>query len=104
MSSAHWGSRPSRARARSMDRGPQGPRSSSPATVGQIAQTSWRHSHLRALIVLAVVAKVTGLIVLFDFSGHALHPFDLVKSLYSRAFEWILVALLIAAVLSWGIR
>jgi len=62
----------------------------------------WDRSFLRGGIAATAIAKVCGLVLLFDWSGRALDPFDLTKSVYSRALEWVLVALLVAALVSFG--
>ena len=49
---------------------------------------------------LAVTAKIAAIVLVFD--PYADQSFDLPKSLASRAFEWILVALLAAAALRHG--
>jgi len=64
--------------------------------------TTWDESRLRVGLVASVVAKVVGLVVLFDWTGRALSPFDLTKSVWSRAWEAVIVALLVGAVVSYG--
>jgi O-antigen ligase/Tfp pilus assembly protein PilF len=64
--------------------------------------TTWNDSRLRVAIVAAIAAKVVGLVLLFDWSGRALNPFDLTKSVWSRALEWGLAALLLIALVSFG--
>src|SRR5437899_522432 len=64
--------------------------------------SSWDRSWLRKAIAVAVVLKVMGLILVVDWTARATNPFDLPKSLYSRALEWVLLALLLAAFVSWG--
>ena len=63
---------------------------------------TWDRSGIRVGIVVAVIAKVAGVVVLFNWSGHTLDPFDLTKSVYSRALEWTLLALLVVALMSYG--
>jgi len=50
--------------------------------------------------VLAVTAKIAAIVLVFD--PYADQSFDLPKSLASRAFEWVLVALLVAGALRHG--
>ena len=64
---------------------------------------SFEDSPLRRALVSLVALKIAGLILVVDVAG--LQAFDLPKSQYSRALEWLIVALLAAAVLrhGWGV-
>ena len=58
------------------------------------------HPLQRAIVVL-VVAKVAGMVLVFDPA--ALQAFDLPKSLFSRALEWVLLGTIALAVIHFGV-
>ncbi|HEY3218276.1 MAG TPA: hypothetical protein VGK15_04225, partial [Candidatus Limnocylindria bacterium] len=65
-------------------------------------QRLFQSSTLRSIIVAVVAAKVALVVVVLDPIGQ--QAFDLPKTLLSHAFGWLLAALLIVAVLDYGIR
>jgi hypothetical protein len=70
--------------------------------LGLAGQSVWERSLVRQLLVTTVAVKVTGLVLVFDWSGKSLHPFDLMKSLWSRSFEWLIASLLLIALVRFG--
>jgi len=67
-----------------------------------VAESLWQRSWLRRAVVVLTTAKVAGLILLFDVTGSTFGLFDLVKSVYSRAIEWLLIGMLLLAITSFG--
>jgi len=62
----------------------------------------WDRSPLRLTLVGLISVKTALLVVLFDWSGKSLNPFDLTKSLASRTLEWPIAAVLALALLRYG--
>ncbi|MDQ2953122.1 MAG: hypothetical protein M3R54_12765, partial [Chloroflexota bacterium] len=63
-------------------------------------QVPFSRSTLQQLLVSLVAIKVAGLVLIFDAVG--LQSFDLPKSLFGRAMEWLIAGALLIAVLRYG--
>ena len=64
------------------------------------ARDAFASSLVRQALVVVLAVKLAGIIAIFD--AHALEAFDLMKSLYSRATEWLIVGLLLLLLAQYG--
>ena len=67
-----------------------------------MSSTDWESSRWRAALVALASLKLALLVVAFDFTGRALNPFDLTKSVFGRWLEWVMCGILLIAVAQWG--
>jgi O-antigen ligase len=77
-------------------RKPASARKTRPAT----GHDAYASSIIRQGLVVVIALKLAGVIAIFD--AHALEAFDLMKSLYSRATEWVIVALIVLLLIRYG--
>jgi len=64
------------------------------------ASDAFEASPLRQILVTLVTLKIVGILLIFDVGG--LQAFDFPKSLFSRAFEWLLAGVLVVALFRHG--
>src|SRR5947209_2043216 len=64
---------------------------------------AWESSRWRLALVALVSLKVSVLVVLVDWTGRSLNPFDLTKSLFSRGLEWLIAGVLVVVLVRYGL-
>src|SRR5438309_2605948 len=65
---------------------------------------AWESSRWRLALVLLVSLKVSLLVVLLDWTGRSISPFDLTKSIFSRGLEWLIAGVLVVVLIRYGLE
>ncbi|HEY3218996.1 MAG TPA: hypothetical protein VGK15_07900, partial [Candidatus Limnocylindria bacterium] len=87
-------------RQRRASGGRRAPAPRTPARNARAGQPGYERDLTRQVLVWLVAVKVAGVVLLFD--PGTLQVFDLTKSIFSRATEWILAAMVVVLVMRYG--